>query len=77
VPVPEEFEIPLERVDRAVAEAVRTANRDGIRGKALTPFLLDRMKELTDGQTLDANRALLVNNAAISAQIAARLVNLL
>ena len=76
VPVPEEFEIPLEHVDRAVAEAVRTANRDRIRGKALTPFLLDRMKELTDGQTLDANRALLVNNAAISAQIAVRLVNL-
>lgn len=76
VPVPEEFEIPLEHVDRAVAEAVRTANRDGIRGKALTPFLLDRMKELTDGQTLDANRALLVNNAAISAQIGVRLVNL-
>ncbi len=76
VPVLEEFEIPLEHVDRAVAQAVRTANRDGIRGKALTPFLLDRVKELTDGQTLDANRALLVNNAAISAQIAVRLVNL-
>jgi pseudouridylate synthase len=76
VPVSEEFEIPLEHVDRAVAEAVRTANRDGIRGKALTPFLLARMKDLTDGQTLDANRALLVNNAAISAQIAVRLVNL-
>ena len=72
-PVPEEFEIPTEEVERAVKEAVRRAERQGIRGKALTPFLLSEMKEITSGNTLAANRALLINNARIAARIAASL----
>jgi pseudouridylate synthase len=75
-PVPEAAALPQEEVNRAVENAVALAERDGIRGKALTPFLLAQMKELTGGHTLDANRALLVNNAAIAAQIAVRLANL-
>ena len=71
VPVPEEQAMPSEEAERAVDEAVRRAERHGIRGKALTPFLLAEMKELTGGRTLDANRALLINNAGIAAQIAA------
>lgn len=75
-PLPEAYALPQEEVNRAVEKAITLAERTGIRGKALTPFLLGQMKELTDGRTLDANRALLVNNAAIAAQIAVQLANL-
>ncbi|HJZ68738.1 MAG TPA: pseudouridine-5'-phosphate glycosidase [Blastocatellia bacterium] len=73
VPVPEEFEIPLEQVDRAATEALQAAKRHGIRGKALTPFLLAEMEKLTDANTVRSNRALLANNARIAAKIAASL----
>jgi len=45
----------------------------GIRGKAVTPFLLSELEKLTAGKTLEANRALLVNNASIAASIAVNL----
>jgi pseudouridine-5'-phosphate glycosidase len=72
-PVPAEYAMPHEEAERAVEQAIASAKRNGIRSKALTPFLLAQMKELTDGHTLDANRALLVNNASIAAQIAVSL----
>jgi pseudouridine-5'-phosphate glycosidase len=75
-PVPASYAMTQEEVDRAVRQAVWLAEREGVRGKALTPFLLARLKELTEGHTLDANRALLVNNAEIAARIAVHLVNL-
>jgi pseudouridine-5'-phosphate glycosidase len=75
-PVPASHAMAQEEVDRAVEQAIRLAKRDEIRGKALTPFLLARLKELTEGHTLDANRALLVNNAEVAARIAVHLVNL-
>jgi pseudouridine-5'-phosphate glycosidase len=74
-PVPEEYAMPHEEAERAVEQAIASAERKGIRGKALTPFLLAQMKELTEGHTLNANRALLVNNATIAAQIAVSLAN--
>ena len=70
VPIPAEYELPLAEVELAVKEALGAAERVGIRGKALTPFLLARMEKLTGGDTLAANRALLVNNAIVAAQIA-------
>ncbi|HEY9232538.1 MAG TPA: pseudouridine-5'-phosphate glycosidase [Blastocatellia bacterium] len=73
-PVPADYALPPAAAERAVARAIALAEEQGIRGKALTPFLLAQMKELTGGQTLTANRALLVNNAAIAAQIAVSLV---
>jgi pseudouridylate synthase len=76
VPVPEEFAMPAMEAERAVTEAVAMAERAGVRGKALTPFLLAQMKDLTAGHTLDANRALLVNNAQVAAQIAASLMKI-
>jgi pseudouridine-5'-phosphate glycosidase len=75
-PVPEEFEIPFEEVEAAVRNAVGRAEREGIRGKAVTPFLLSEMERLTRGDTLKANRALLTNNARIAARIAASLSRL-
>ncbi len=73
VPVPEEFEIPASDIARAIAEAQTDADRQALRGKALTPFLLSRLKELTSGRTLAANRALLINNARVAAQISVQL----
>ena len=56
--------------------ATKLAEAKGIRGKAVTPFLLSQMKEITAGKSLIANRALLVNNASIAAQIAVKLMQL-
>jgi pseudouridine-5'-phosphate glycosidase len=72
-PVPQEFEIANDEIERATVEALRLAEERGIRGKAVTPFLLSQMKEMTAGKSLRTNRALLVNNAALAAQIAVRL----
>lgn len=69
-PVPVEFEIPMTNIERACADAIAMANRQSIRGRALTPFLLSQMERLTGGTSLQANRALLVNNAGVAAKIA-------
>jgi pseudouridine-5'-phosphate glycosidase len=69
-PLSEEEEIPREKVEGAIAQARQEASEQGIRGQALTPFLLARMKELTGGESLRANLALLLNNAKLAAQIA-------
>ena len=76
VPVPEEFEMPATDIELATEQAICMAIEQGISGKALTPFLLSRMERLTGGKTLEANRALLVNNARVAAQIAASLSRL-
>ena len=76
VPVPAEFEIPAGDIEAAVVQAVGMAEAAGVRGKGVTPFLLEKMKEITGGRTLAANRALLVNNAAAAAQIAVKIVEL-
>lgn len=70
VPIPAEFEPPREQMEAAIAQVLAEANAQGIRGKALTPFLLARLSELTGAASLRANLALLKNNAAIAAQIA-------
>ncbi|HXG66264.1 MAG TPA: pseudouridine-5'-phosphate glycosidase, partial [Blastocatellia bacterium] len=77
VPVPEEFAIPLAEVERATAEALAMAERQRIRGKAITPFLLSQMEKLTAGTTVSANWALLTNNAEVAARIAVSLARIL
>jgi pseudouridine-5'-phosphate glycosidase len=74
VPVPETAEIPASKIARATDAALKLAETNGIRGKAVTPFLLAQMKEMTAGETLAANQALLINNARVAAQIAVSLV---
>lgn len=73
VPVPEEFEISSEIIDRNLQLALSEAESKNIRGKDITPFLLQKMSEKSNGATLRANVALLENNAAIAAQIACAL----
>ncbi len=73
VPVPAEFEISSAEIEEAIDRAVIASAEQGIRGKAVTPFLLSELEKLTAGKTLEANRALLVNNASIAASIAVNL----
>ncbi|MGA2490390.1 MAG: pseudouridine-5'-phosphate glycosidase [Anaerolineales bacterium] len=65
-----EEEIPAARVSGAIQQAREEARREGIHGQDLTPFLLARLSELTGGETLKANLALLKNNAKLAALIA-------
>ena len=70
LPVPEEEELPFALMEEAIGLALHEAEESGVRGKALTPFLLRRINELTGGRSLRANIALLKNNAALAARIA-------
>ncbi|MEW9808343.1 pseudouridine-5'-phosphate glycosidase [Mesorhizobium sp. ZMM04-5] len=69
-PVPEEDEIPAGEMARYIAAAHRAAAEQKIAGKAVTPFLLGKILELTDGRSLKTNIALVENNARIAARIA-------
>lgn len=69
-PIPEEFSMQKEKIDNAIEVALAEARRIGIFGKELTPFLLEKIKELTGGESLSANIELVKNNAAVAARIA-------
>jgi pseudouridine-5'-phosphate glycosidase len=70
VPVPEESEIPADRLEGIIAVAIERADRGGVAGAKLTPFLLAAVADITGGESLRANTALLKNNARIAARIA-------
>lgn len=70
VPVPKSAELPPNIAESATQQAQAEADAQGIHGAAATPFLLQRMVELTDGASMHANIALLENNAKVAAQIA-------
>lgn len=70
VPVPEDKALPVEEAEAAIQEATRLADEAGIHGKAVTPFVLGKVLELTEGRSQSANIAALVNNAHVAAQIA-------
>jgi pseudouridylate synthase len=72
-PIPSERAMDPDIVSQAVTDCVREAERRGIRGKEVTPFLLSCLSEKTEGASLDANLALLESNAALAADIAAAL----
>ena len=75
-PIPEEYSMDHEVINRAIDEAIAQANAQGIHGKATTPFLLAKVKELTGGDSLDANIQLVFNNARLAARTAAALCKL-
>jgi pseudouridine-5'-phosphate glycosidase len=70
VPVPEDSEVDEKVLTAALGEALEAAARDGVAGRDLTPYLLARMGERTEGATLSANVALLENNARVAARVA-------
>ncbi len=70
LPIPVEAEIPAGILAPLIARAQSEADAQGIAAKAVTPFLLDRLYELTEGRSLGANIALVLNNARFAAAIA-------
>ncbi|WP_146589172.1 pseudouridine-5'-phosphate glycosidase [Puniceibacterium confluentis] len=72
-PIPEAAEIPRAELTPVISKATRDAADHGITGKDLTPYLLQRIYELTEGRSLEANIALVLSNARLGAQIACEL----
>lgn len=72
-PVPADQEIPAAAMEEHIVLALNAASRAGVRGKDITPYLLSYIAKHTNGESLDANIALIKNNAAIGAQIAVSL----
>ena len=72
-PIPKEYSMPKAVIDDAINRAVAEAEEKGIHGKATTPFLLGRIKELTGGDSLASNIELVKNNAALAAEVAKHL----
>lgn len=69
-PIPADAEIARGVIEPIISAALDEAKAQGITGKAVTPFLLDRIFHATDGASLDANIALVLNNARLGAEIA-------
>jgi len=69
-PIPVEDEMPKEVYDRTLGQALADASAQGISGRAVTPFLLNRMRELTAGESVAVNLALLQHNARVAALLA-------
>jgi pseudouridine-5'-phosphate glycosidase len=72
-PVPEADALDRETMETALADATAEARREHIAGKALTPFLLDRIRRATGGRSLRANRSLIVANARLAGEVAVAL----
>ena len=70
IPIPQEFELTLDIMNKAINEAITQADSENIIGKDITPYLLSKVNELTHGESLEANMKLIKNNAALAAKIA-------
>ena len=75
-PIPTEYEMDADMINRVIVQAVKEQDELGIKGKESTPFLLAKVKELTGGESLDSNIQLVYNNAQLGAQIAVELSKL-
>lgn len=72
-PVPDEYAMPKAVIDEAITTALDEAREKGVKGKKVTPFLLERVKQITGGDSLDSNLQLVYNNAKVGAEIAVAL----
>lgn len=75
-PIPEEYEMDYEVINKAIEDAFLEAKEKGIKGKETTPFLLAKVKEITGGKSLESNIQLVYNNAKLAAEIAVELSRL-
>ncbi|CAJ1056321.1 pseudouridine-metabolizing bifunctional protein C1861.05 [Xyrichtys novacula] len=73
VPVPEEYAAAGQQIEEAIQSAVTEASAKGVTGKNVTPFILQKVNEMTKGKSLQANIALIHNNAKVGSQIACAL----
>ena len=69
-PIPKEYAMPANVINKAIETAVEEANKLGIKGKEITPYLLDKIQKLTGGESLESNIKLVYNNAKLAALIA-------
>lgn len=74
-PIPEDKEIPAEEINGIIEQALEEEKEAGVKGKDSTPFLLAKIVELTEGKSLEANIALVYNNAKVGAKIAVAYAN--
>ncbi len=69
-PIPEQYEMPKDVIDKAIATALKEMDKQGIKGKECTPFLLKTITDLTGGDSLESNIKLVLNNAAVGSEVA-------
>lgn len=69
-PIPEEYSMDADYINREIDEAIKEMKALGIKGKETTPYLLDKIQKLTGGKSLEANIKLVLNNAALASRIA-------
>ena len=72
-PIPEEYSMDKEVIDKAIEQALAECKAQGVHGKETTPFLLARVVELTGGDSLESNIQLVLNNARLAARTACAL----
>lgn len=75
-PIPEEFQMDYDLINGAIQDAVKEAKEKGIKGKDSTPFLLAKVKDITEGKSLEANIELVYSNAKVASEIAVELSKL-
>ena len=68
-PIPEKYAMDEKIINDAINKALDEANKQGIKGKEITPFLLKTIVELTGGDSLESNIQLVLNNAMVGAEI--------
>merc|ERR1719481_1201874 len=73
VPIPEDEAAQGEAIEAAIKQAVEEANEKNIAGRDVTPYILSRLNDLTSGESLKANLALVKNNAKVGAEIAVKM----
>ncbi|MCM1533423.1 MAG: pseudouridine-5'-phosphate glycosidase [Corallococcus sp.] len=72
-PVPKEFSLERDYIEENISRALDEADKLGVKGKRITPFLLEKIQKLTEGKSLDTNIQLVYNNARLAAEIAKEL----
>lgn len=75
-PIPYEYEMNHEEINDAINQALVEADENGIKGKEITPFLLSKIKEITEGKSLESNIQLVYNNARLAAKLSVELSKL-
>ena len=75
-PIPEQYAMDADYINGKIDEAVADAERRGVKGKEITPFLLDSLQKITGGESLEANIRLVFNNAVAASKIAVELAKL-
>ena len=72
-PIPEQYSMDADAINQTIDEAVAEAGALGVRGKDITPYLLDKIQKMTGGASLEANIQLVYNNVALGAEVAKEL----